>query len=111
MTQEGRKITDLEDEDAIRVKLLMKDFSDARKALTKAEKSLVTGGHDILMMLDGRSVADCMADAKAVLDRIEHLRTVKEPELMKALTEKYGPGTILPYTLQWASAENNNGAL
>ena len=69
------EMVQLEEEDYNEVKALKKMFLDNRNRLSKAEKQIVTGGMDLMMLIDGKSLAKTMEDIKIITDELENLRT------------------------------------
>ena len=92
---------DLEQADIDAVKDLQLAYAQNRKALDKAEKQIVAGGMDILMMFNGESLQKSMQRVTALTDELKELRDVREKELMRKLSEKYGEGRLEPYTMKW----------
>lgn len=91
----------LADADADRVRALMQDYARLRKELLKAERLVVNGGMDMLMMLDGCTLQKAWADVNRITAEIERNRNEIEPALMSDLRSKYGNGVLDPANMKW----------
>jgi hypothetical protein len=91
----------LDTEDAARVSALMADYARIRHDLSRAEKRVVGGGMDILMMLDGCSLDKAWSDVTRITAELELNRTEVEPKLMADLRAKYGEGFLDPRNMKW----------
>jgi hypothetical protein len=96
----------LEQADADRVFFQIGEYARLRGELGKAERLVVDGGMDLLMMLDGCSLAKARAEVERISAELESNRTVTEPALMADLHRKYGPGFLDHRNMKWIKNEN-----
>jgi hypothetical protein len=98
----------LDEEDVQRVNFQINEYARIRKALQKAERLVIEGGMDMLMMLDGCSLAKARMDIEQITIELEKNRTEIEPALMADLQRKYGPGYLDHRNMKWITTNGNN---